>query len=26
VEICMISLGDERSQTMMFKNPFHRLH
>ena len=26
VEICMISLGDERSQTMMLKNPFHRLH
>lgn len=25
VEICMISLGDERSQTMMFRNPFHRM-
>lgn len=24
VEVCMISLGDERSQTMMFKNPFHQ--
>jgi adenylosuccinate synthase len=26
VDICMISLGDERSQTMMLKNPFHRMH
>ena len=25
VEACMISLGNERSQTMMFKNPFHDL-
>ena len=25
VEICMISLGDERRQTMMLKNPFHRM-
>ncbi|MCK5011497.1 MAG: adenylosuccinate synthetase, partial [Deltaproteobacteria bacterium] len=24
VETCMVSLGDERSQTMMLKNPFHR--
>ena len=24
VETCMVSLGDERSQTMMFKNPFHQ--
>lgn len=24
VETCMISLGDKRSQAMMFKNPFHR--
>ena len=24
VETCMISLGDERSQTMMLKNPFHK--
>jgi len=24
VEVCMISLGNERSQTMMFSNPFHR--
>ena len=23
VDVCMISLGDERSQTMMFNNPFH---
>jgi adenylosuccinate synthase len=23
VDACMISLGNERSQTMMFKNPFH---
>jgi len=26
VDICMISLGDERRQTMMLKNPFHRMH
>jgi len=25
VDACMISLGNERSQTMMFKNPFHDL-
>ena len=25
VEVCMISLGNERSQTMMFRNPFHRV-
>jgi len=25
VEVCMISLGNERSQTMMFTNPFHRV-
>jgi len=25
VEVCMISLGNERSQTMMFSNPFHRV-
>lgn len=24
VEVCMISLGNERRQTMMFHNPFHR--
>ena len=24
VEVCIISLGDERSQTMMLKNPFHQ--
>lgn len=24
VETCMVSLGDERSQTMMLKNPFHQ--
>ena len=23
VDICMVSLGDERSQTIMVKNPFH---
>ncbi len=26
VEICMISLGEERSQTMLLRNPFHRIH
>ena len=25
VETCMVSLGDERSQTMMLKNPFHQI-
>jgi adenylosuccinate synthase len=24
VEVCMVSLGDERNQTMMLKNPFHQ--
>lgn len=24
VETCMVSLGNERSQTMMLKNPFHQ--
>lgn len=24
IEVCMISLGNERSQTMLFRNPFHR--
>jgi len=26
VEICMISLGEERSQTMLLRDPFHRIH
>ena len=24
VEVCMVSLGNERGQTLMFDNPFHR--
>ena len=24
VEVCMVSLGNERGQTLMFENPFHR--
>lgn len=25
VDVCMVSLGNERGQTLMFDNPFHRL-
>jgi len=25
VEVCIVSIGDERSQTMMLKNPFHQV-